>query len=205
VFVKICGITRLEDARAAIAHGAAAVGFVFWPGSPRVMTAGAVRSIADALPRETMRVGVFVNQPAEEVNEAAEAAGLTHVQLHGDETPLYGASITRPVIRATSLDSGSMGESGWPPETMWLVDAHDPRRRGGTGNRANWDAAAAFARTRRVLLAGGLTPGNVGAAIARVNPFGIDVSSGVERQPGIKDPARIAALFEAVNSAHKQV
>jgi phosphoribosylanthranilate isomerase len=205
MFVKICGITRLEDARAAIAHGAAAVGFVFWPGSPRAMTPGAVRTIVDALPAETMRVGVFVNQPAEDVNDAAYAANLTHVQLHGDETPLYATSITRPVIKATSLETGGAAERGWPPETMWLVDAHDPGRRGGTGNRADWDAAAKFARTRRVLLAGGLTPENVAAAIARVNPFGIDVSSGVERRPGIKDPARIAALLEAVNSAHKQV
>jgi phosphoribosylanthranilate isomerase len=199
MFVKICGITRLEDAEAAIAHGATAVGFVFWPGSPRAMTAGAVRAIVDALPPETVCVGVFVNQRAEDVNDAAEAAGLTHVQLHGDETPTYASAITRPVIKATSLESGHVPEGGWPPETIWLVDAHDPARRGGTGHRANWDAAAEFARTRRVLLAGGLTPENVAAAIADVNPFGIDVSSGVERQPGIKDAKRIAALMAAVN------
>src|SRR5687767_14382338 len=113
MFVKICGITRLEDAEAAIAHGVDAIGFVFWPRSPRTMTAQAVRIIVDALPPATVRVGVFVNQPAMEVNEAAEIAGLTHVQLHGDETAQYAADIRRPIIKATSLESGAVDTRDW--------------------------------------------------------------------------------------------
>jgi phosphoribosylanthranilate isomerase len=199
VLIKICGITRLEDARAAVADGADALGFVFWPGSPRCITPGAVRTIVDELPASVMYVGVFVNQPLEEVNGAAELAGLTHVQLHGDETTEFARGVERPVIRAITLPSDGFAD-GWPAETTWLVDAHDRVRRGGTGTRADWDAAAELARRRRVILAGGLTPENVAEAIARVRPFGIDVSSGVEQAPGMKDPVRLAALFRAARS-----
>jgi phosphoribosylanthranilate isomerase len=197
-------MTRLDDVKVAVEHGADAVGFVFWPGSPRAVSVDDVRRIADAIPAGILRVGVFVNQTADEVNATAETAALTHVQLHGDETAAYAATLTRPVIKATSL--ATLPEHiAWPAETIWLVDAQDTSRRGGTGTLANWPAAAELARTRRVLLAGGLTPENVSAAIARVKPFGIDVSSGVEMSPGIKDPTRIAALMAAVERASRDL
>jgi phosphoribosylanthranilate isomerase len=199
MLVKICGITRLEDARDAAAAGADALGFILWPKSPRFIAPAAVRAIVGELPKSLFLVGVFVNQTIDEVNRDAAAAGVTHVQLHGDETPAFAARVARPVIKATSAPSDDAAR-GWPADTTWLVDGQDPQRRGGTGRTADWDAAAAFARTRDVVLAGGLTPENVAEAIGRVKPFGIDVSSGVERAPGIKDPERLQALFRALKT-----
>jgi len=198
VFVKICGITRVEDARAALEEGATALGFVFWPQSPRYVDPERARSIVAALPPAVVAVGVFVNQPADQVNRVAERVGLSVIQLHGDETPGFAAAMTRPVMKALSLADGSIEAEGWPEDVMLLVDADDVDRRGGTGRKANWAAAAALAARRRIVLAGGLTPENVRQAIALVRPFGIDVSSGVESAPGIKDGDKLAALFEAV-------
>jgi phosphoribosylanthranilate isomerase len=199
VFVKVCGITRVEDAVAAIDLGASAVGFVFWPDSPRFIDPFRVRAIVAALPPFVSIVGVFVNQPAEYVNGVATLARLTAVQLHGDEDPAFAAGLTRPVIKAVAgTAAGSDGD--WPARVTLLVDAHDPARRGGTGTQADWAAAAAVARLRRVLLAGGLTPDNISDAVAQVRPFGVDVSSGVESSPGIKDRGRMTAFFEALGS-----
>ena len=200
MFVKICGITRVEDARAALADGAAAIGFVFWPESPRYIDPERARSIVAALAPPVVTVGVFVNQPAEEVNRVAERVGLNVIQLHGDETPDFAAAMTRPVMKAVSLASGTAAAEHWPVSVTLLVDAHDAERRGGTGRRADWTAAATLAARRRIVLAGGLTPENVRQAIAEVKPFGIDVSSGVESAPGIKDGNKLAALFEAVKA-----
>jgi len=199
MFVKICGITRPEDAQAAADAGANAIGFVFWPKSPRCIDPYRARAIAARLPPFVTPVGLFVNQPADYVNAVASLVRLGVVQLHGDETPACAASIVAPVIRALPVEKAG----AWPEGTMLLLDAHDPVQRGGTGRLIDWTAAAAIASRRRVLLAGGLTPENVGEAIARVRPFGIDVSSGVEREPGVKDHQRLRALFEAVyDSGH---
>jgi phosphoribosylanthranilate isomerase len=145
-------------------------------------------------------VGVFVNQSADEINEIANRVDLSLVQLHGDERPEFAALLERPVIRAVSMSGGTMDASGWPEEVMLLVDAHDPVRRGGTGREASWPAAAQLAKERRVLLAGGLTPENVGDAIAFVKPFGIDVSSGVESAPGMKDHVKLKELFRVLRT-----
>ena len=194
--VKICGITRLEDAEAAVDAGANALGFVFWPESPRFVDPYRARTIVQALPPFVTPVGLFVNQPRDYVSGVASLVRLGAVQLHGDETPGFAASIAWPLIKALSVDRAS----AWPAQTTLLLDAHDPVKRGGTGQTIDWPAAAAIAKTRKVLLAGGLTAENVADAIARVRPFGIDVSSGVERSPGIKDHNRINALFEALNA-----
>jgi phosphoribosylanthranilate isomerase len=193
--VKICGITRMEDASAAVELGALAIGFVFWPGSPRAMDPYRARDIARNLPPFVTPVGVFVNQPVDYVNAVAALVGLGVAQLHGDEDPQFAAAVKRPVLKAVTL-SPAAEAARWPDRVMILVDAHDRGRRGGTGTTADWSAAAAVAGTRRVVLAGGLTPDNVGQAVARVRPFGIDVSSGVESAPGIKDRRLLAALFE---------
>jgi phosphoribosylanthranilate isomerase len=206
MFVKICGITRTEDAELAVACGASAVGFVFWPNSPRFIDPARAQAIASGLPPFVTPVGVFVNQPADDVNAVAALVGLGAVQLHGDESLEYVGSIRRPVLKAMTLTGTSDHTfDQWPLTTMVLLDAHDPLRRGGTGKIVDWTRAASVAARRRIVLAGGLTPANVIDAIDRVRPFGIDVSSGVESSPGIKDATRLKALFAAVNGGDAAV
>ncbi len=200
MLVKICGITRFDDAEAAVEAGAGALGFVFWPESPRFIDPYRVRAIVRSLPAFVTTVGVFVNQPAEYVAGVASLVPLNAVQLHGDEPADDVRRIGRPVIKALTIDLASRPEhlTVWPAGVTILLDAHDPVRRGGTGRSVDWKAAAAVAARRRIVLAGGLTPDNVVQAIDRVRPFGIDVSSGVERSPGVKDHQRIRALFRAL-------
>jgi phosphoribosylanthranilate isomerase len=201
--VKICGITRLEDAEAAVACGADALGFVFWPRSPRYVDPERARAIVEALPPFVTPVGVFVDQPAEEVNAVSSLARLGAVQLHGSESPDYTRSLERPVVKAIAVGTTeATAIDVWPMNVVLLLDVHDPVRRGGTGQTVDWAAAGEIARRRRTILAGGLTAENVADAIARVRPYGIDVSSGVERSPGIKDHGRLKALFEAVHGSH---
>ncbi len=199
MLIKICGITREEDAAAAVEAGASAIGFIFWPKSPRFVDPFRARTIARSLPAFVTPVGVFVNQPAEYVNSVASLVGLGAVQLHGDESMADADAIDAPVIKAMRV--GDERLDGWPSRDLVLLDVHDPEQRGGTGRTIDWAAAADVAAGRRVLLAGGLTPENVADAIARVRPYGIDVSSGVERSPGIKDHQRLRALFEALHDA----
>jgi phosphoribosylanthranilate isomerase len=153
-----------------------------------------------ALPPFITTVGVFVNQPLEYLKGVASLVRLGAVQLHGDETPAFAAAIAGPVLKAIALDGADETPiAAWPTSATLLLDVHDPVKRGGTGRTIDWTAAADVAARRRVLLAGGLTPDNVADAVARVRPFGIDVSSGVERAPGIKDHQRLRALFEALH------
>jgi phosphoribosylanthranilate isomerase len=198
--VKICGITRPEDGRAAAAAGASAIGLVFWPESPRAVDPAGARAIVAALPAGVPAIGVFVNQPLEAIHGAIAAAGLFGAQLHGDEPVALIERIRRPVIRAVTLDALDVIDV-LPPHVTVLLDAVDPARRGGTGRTIDWTAAAAVARRRPIVLAGGLTPSNVEEAIAAVRPYGVDVSSGVESAPGIKDHARITAFIDAVRRA----
>jgi phosphoribosylanthranilate isomerase len=201
LLVKVCGITRLEDADAAVAAGARALGFIFWPESPRFLDPHRARAIVSALPPFVTTVGVFVNQPTAYVNGVAALARLSAVQLHGDETIDEAARVARPVVKAIGVSAATQAGAAdaWPARVTMLVDAHDPRRRGGTGRTIDWTVAAAIAARRRTILSGGLTADNVADAVARVRPFGIDISSGVERAPGIKDHARMRALFEVVH------
>ncbi len=192
----------MPDAEAAISAGAAALGFVFWPKSPRHVSVAIAQRIVAAMLPSVSAVGVFVDQPAEEVNEIAERVGLNFVQLHGSESVQYVESMKRPVIKALAV-GGDVPPvpRQWPGSVRILLDVHDPVRRGGTGRIIDWVAASGIAEERDVILAGGLTPDNVGHAIASVRPWGIDVSSGVEAAPGIKDHARLRALFEAVHGS----
>jgi phosphoribosylanthranilate isomerase len=197
MLVKICGITRLEDAEAAVGAGAGAIGFIFWPASPRFIDPHRARVIAAALPPFVTPVGVFVNQSLDYVNGVASLVRLGVVQLHGDESPQFANAVARPVMKAVSI--GKADVRLWPARVRLLLDVHDPITRGGTGRTIDWTAAAAIASEREIVLAGGLRPENVADAVARVRPYGIDVSSGVERSPGIKDHERLRALFEAVH------
>lgn len=200
MLVKICGITREADVREAVALGASSIGFVFWPNSPRFIDPYRARRLSRMLPAFVTPVGVFVNQPATYVNAVSSLVGLGAVQLHGDETPAYADQIRRPIIRA--VGAHALEEAGhWPEAVVLLVDAHDPVRRGGTGRTSDWPVAADLAVRRRVLLSGGLNAGNVGAGIAAVRPFGVDVSSGVEVAPGVKDREKMRAFFAQVRAS----
>jgi phosphoribosylanthranilate isomerase len=199
VLVKICGITRLADAELAVECGAGALGFVFWPDSPRFIDPESARTIVATLPPAVIPVGVFVNQSREYVNQVAAKVLLGAIQLHGDESVEYARAMIRPVFKAIALaEANEKSIDMWPLETMMLLDVHDPVRRGGTGRTVDWSRASTVARRRPVILAGGLTPANVGEAISRVGPSGIDVSSGVESSPGLKDSGRLKALFAAM-------
>ena len=199
--VKVCGITRPEDAVLAAELGASAIGLVFWPSSPRCVTREQAREIVSALPAFVSTVGVFVNQGAE-ARAVAQDLRLSAVQLHGDENVDDYRGVPCHVIKALAVDGESAREAAasLPAGVTVLLDAHDPVKRGGTGRVIDWTVASDIARGRRVVLSGGLHAGNVAEAIAAVRPYAIDVSSGVESAPGQKDPAKLRALFDALHA-----
>ncbi|HEY6168584.1 MAG TPA: phosphoribosylanthranilate isomerase [Verrucomicrobiae bacterium] len=204
VFVKICGITSEADARVAVDAGADAVGFMFHQGSPRFVTPELVEQVIAALPARVAKVGVFVNVPPDMVRAVAARCGLDTLQFHGDESPGYcGQFAPLTVWKAIAVkDRESL--SRLPPYEIdaWLLDAHVPGQRGGTGAMFNWDLAVdAKSLGRPILLAGGLTPANVADAVRHVQPWGVDVSSGVESAPGRKDHAKLRAFIQAARAA----
>lgn len=201
--VKICGITNENDALAAVEAGADALGFVLYRKSPRAVEPKTVKAIVARLPPFVVPVGVFVNEEAKVVRDLMDECGLMLAQLHGDESAAYCEQLGRPVLKAFRLKNkttflalaeyqGRAGVRGF------LIDAYSEDAYGGTGQVADWPLAAQVARSSRILLAGGLTPENVGAAIHAVQPYGVDVSSSVERQPGRKDHDKIRAFIQAV-------
>jgi phosphoribosylanthranilate isomerase len=202
MLLKVCGITRLTDALHAVNQGATALGFVFWPKSPRYVTAEQAAAIIAELPPTLMTIGVFVNEPVDGIKATVQRAGLTTVQLHGDEPPAYADALPWPLLRSLALADVPL--TAWPPETTVLLDAADPLTRGGTGRTIDWDAAAEVARQRKVILAGGLTPENVATAIATVRPFGVDVSSGVEEAPGVKDFDKVTRFLANARTAFER-
>ncbi len=202
--IKVCGLTRLEDALLACELGADALGFVFWPGSPRFVDPEQVRAIVTALPPFVATVGVFVNQTPAYVASVVSTAMLSTIQLHGEEDPADYTAVTRRVIKAVAVTPDfdlAHAVSALSQQVTMLLDAHDPIRRGGTGQTIDWRVAAAVARIRPVILSGGLTPRNVAGARNSVQPYAVDVSSGVEASPGVKDPAKLRAFFAAFASA----
>ena len=199
--VKICGVRRLDDALLAAELGASAIGFIFWPGSPRFIDPFRARPIVAALPPLVTAVGVFVDQPADYIAGVAGLVKLGAVQLHGQETPASYEGFHYRVIKSVGVREGFEPSSvdAVPARATILLDAHDPVRRGGTGRPVDWALAAAAARRRAVILSGGLTPDNVASAIATVQPYAIDVSSGVEQSAGVKDHDKLRALFMALD------
>ena len=204
MFLKVCGITRLTDALHAAQQGATALGFVFWPRSPRFVTPEQAAEIIGELPGSVTTVGVFVNESIDGIRRVVARAGLTAVQLHGDEPPAYADAIPCSLLRSVTLDEAAQACEDWPPGTTLLLDAADRERRGGTGQRVDWTRAAALARDHRVVLAGGLTPDNVADAIAHVRPYGVDVSSGVEQSPGVKDLHKMTEFLMSAKSAFQR-
>ena len=196
--IKICGITRREDADQAAALGASFLGFVMWRHSPRYIPLDRVRNIVTTLPASVTPVGVFVNPTADEVNAATDA-GISVAQIHGESNDWQGGLVPGvEVIRAVHLANGRP-DAIEPdvPDHRVLLDAHDPVRHGGTGTLVDWSRARLLAQHRQVILAGGLTPQNVGYAIAQVRPYAVDVASGVESRPGVKDHELLRAFIEA--------
>ena len=202
--VKICGITRLPDALAAVEAGADALGFMFFEGSKRYITSAAAAQIIRALPPFVAKVGVFVNASAETVRAIIAECGLDTLQFHGEETPEFCRQFAPlKVVKAFRIQNA---ESLKPlPDyavDAWLLDSHVPGLRGGTGEKFNWELACqAKELGRPVILAGGLTPENIADALQQVWPFGVDVSSGVESAPGLKDAALVRRFVEIVREA----
>jgi phosphoribosylanthranilate isomerase len=200
--VKICGITRPEDALLAAELGAAAVGIVFWRDSPRFVEPDRAREIVSALPPGVGAIGVFVNQTQEAFAIAAEI-GLTAVQLHGDESPKSYEGAAVSVIKAVAVrdESARHAAARVPAAATVLLDAHDPVKRGGTGRPIDWSIAMSIARERPVILSGGINAENAVAAITAVDPCAIDVSSGVESAAGVKDAAKLRKLFDTLRAS----
>ena len=203
VGIKICGLTNVEDARAATELGVDWVGFIFARQSPRFVEAAEVYRIVSRLPAGVAKVGVFVDTPAPEIGIIMQQCGLDIAQLHGDEDEAVASALgPERVWKAFAVRTRAelQGALAYPAEAV-LVDTVLPGQRGGTGRVGNWELAAELARERRVLLAGGLRPGNVAEAIRTVRPYGVDVGSGVEARPGKKDMERLRAFVAAARAA----
>lgn len=200
--VKICGITGPEDAALAAEAGAAALGFNFVPGTPRCLSPEIAGAIIAGLPPFVTAVGVFLDQPLEEVLRTAALAGVGAVQLHGSEGPDYARRIPLKVIKAIPVAGRASlaGLAGYPAHAF-LLDSHRAGAPGGTGRTFDWELALEARRQGRIVLAGGLTPQNVAEAVRRVRPFAVDVASGVESRPGVKDPQKVRDFIAAVRGA----
>ena len=202
--IKFCGLTNLRDAQLAVEAGAWALGMILWSGSPRHCDQTEATRIATAFRRGGPElVGVFVNPTLDEVAHAADAIGLTMLQLHGDEGPVFCAEAARrtgcKVIKAAAVRGNADLQAIEAFHTDFhMLDAHHPEKRGGTGETFDWELVAHRRSKIPLVLSGGLTADNVGAAIAATHPFAVDVASGTEISPGIKDPAKLTAFAAAV-------
>jgi phosphoribosylanthranilate isomerase len=203
--IKFCGLTNLDDAGRAVAAGAWAIGLIFWPGSPRRCELDAAVEIAGAVKRRVEVAGVFVNATLGHLTATAEAVGLTMLQLHGDEGPAYCSEAARrtgcKVIKAVRVRSGADVRALAAFHTDYhLLDSYTAGVPGGTGETFAWDIARAHRSRVPVILSGGLNPDNVADAIAAVGPFAVDVASGIERTPGVKDHHKLEAFAAAVRA-----
>jgi phosphoribosylanthranilate isomerase len=205
MWVKICGITSLEDALTASTFGADAVGFVF-ADSPRRVTLETARSISLGMPAGPKRVGVFVDSPLEEVQETIRYCGLDLVQLHGTESPEYCSELRDKAIKAIRVRDGmDVVRSRDYRGCRLLFDCHDPARAGGTGRSFDWKLLRLIGDRTRAIIAGGLRPLNLAHAIDLARPYGVDVSSGVEVEPGRKDPVLMYEFIEKARKADFEV
>jgi phosphoribosylanthranilate isomerase len=205
--VKVCGITRLEDAEYATELGAWAIGFNLWPESKRVVDPGVAAGIARVMRRKVELVGVFVNQSIDEIASSVDVLGLTHVQLHGDEGPTFCTAVKQrtgaKIIKAVRIGhAADLQDAARFRTDFHLLDTSQAGLYGGTGKTWDWGLVQHWRSKVPYLLAGGLTAENVGEAISIARPWGVDVAGGVESEPGIKDPAKLEAFFAAVEAAH---
>jgi len=202
VRVKICGLTRLEDALGAVRLGADALGFNFWPGSRRFIAPGQAREIIRRLPPLVTSVGVFVDPSHDEAVAAAAISGVQVIQLHGSESPVACRAFQLPVLKAVPVggEEALAAAAAYAGLSGLLLDAPTPGH-GGSGQPCHWPTARLLAERAPVILAGGLHPGNVAAAIAAVCPHGVDVASGVESSPGVKDHLLMARFIAAAKES----
>jgi len=201
VRVKICGITNLTDALLAAELGAHALGFIFYPKSPRAIRPEAARDIIRGLPPFVLSVGVFVDEEAGVVREMAESVGLDWLQLHGRESPAYCRALGRRVIKGFRIkDTSSLSLLSDYRDAVqaFLLDTYRPGTPGGTGETFDWGLAREAGKYGPIILAGGLTAENVAAAVRAARPQAVDVASGVEAAPGQKDPEKLRSFFEAI-------
>lgn len=207
VKLKVCGVTSLEDARAAIDCGAEYLGFNFYTKSPRYIAPPSARAIIERLPDGIISVGVFVNETrSEDVAEILRVSGARMAQLHGDESPDYCASVGADrVIKALRIgdDFDARRVLDYPAAAI-LLDAFDAKLYGGTGKTANWEIAREAARLAKIFLAGGLSPENIAEAMRAVEPFAVDVNSGVESAPGRKDANKLHDLWQRIRSGDEK-
>ncbi|MBI5571630.1 MAG: phosphoribosylanthranilate isomerase [Desulfomonile tiedjei] len=202
VRVKICGITSIDDALAAASFGADALGFIFAE-SPRRVNPDHARSIVGKLPPFVLRVGLFVNEAVERIAEIREYCGLHLVQLHGDETEEEVNRLETGVIKVVRVGGADAISTDAYPTATLLLDTYSPTARGGTGKAFDWSLATGPAKCRPIILAGGLTPENVTDAVRIVNPYAVDVSSGVESEPGRKDHEKLARFIRRAKTADR--
>jgi phosphoribosylanthranilate isomerase len=196
--VKVCGITNTDDALGCVAAGVDALGFVFYPGSPRVVSPERARDIIRRLPPFVTTVGVFVDEDAEHMNGVADYCGLDILQLHGDEAPEVCRAARRRVVKAFRVGTRADFPYAAYPVSAYLLDTFVAGTPGGTGVSYDWSLARPAREFGRVILAGGLTPDNVADAIARAQPDGLDVGSGVERSPGHKEMEKVQRFVRIV-------
>jgi phosphoribosylanthranilate isomerase len=201
VRVKICGITNLDDALYAADCGADAVGFIFYPKSPRFVEIAKAKDIISKLPPFITTVGVFVNQSINDVANIVSRCNINVVQLHGDETPEYCSKISVKKIKAIRIkDEDSIKDITNYKVDTFLLDTHSENSYGGTGKVFNWDLAIKAKGYGKIVLSGGLTPDNVKEAIEKVKPYGVDISSGVEERKGKKDREKVKEFIKRVRS-----
>jgi phosphoribosylanthranilate isomerase len=199
--VKICGVTRLEDALAAVRLGADAIGFNFWPGSKRYVPPARARAIVRRLPTFVSAVGVFVDPTCDEVRRAADASGIVLAQLHGDETPELCLEMPLPVLKAIRVaDARSLLQIASYDVRGFVLDTPSTGY-GGSGKAFDWSLVAEVAQEMHMVLAGGLTPENVAEAVRTARPWAVDVASGVESSPGVKDEEKMRRFIEAAKGA----
>ena len=200
--IKICGITNVEDGVAAVEAGADMIGLMFYERSPRHISFATAAEVSRALSPFIVKVGVFVNPDEDTVMRAINDCGVTLLQFHGEETPGFCTQFGAMSMKAFRIkDAASLEALPNYPTDAWLLDAYSPDAHGGTGAKFNWELAIEAKHLGRpIFLAGGLTPENVGDAVQAVQPFGVDVSSGVESAPGKKNHAKVRAFIQAVRS-----
>ena len=199
--VKICGITTYEDAEIAVNYGASAIGMIFYKGSPRYIYPEKVEEWISAIPEKMKKVGVFVNEKRKNIKTIVEKLNLDYIQLHGDESPEYCEKMIRPVIKAfrvgTDFDPAVLGNF---QVQAFLFDTYQKGKPGGTGISLNWGLISNLKTNTPIILSGGLNPDNITEGIETVQPSAVDVNSGVESEPGVKDKVRVEKLFNTLGN-----
>ena len=204
VMIKICGLTRIEDVEAAVRAGADALGFVFTT-SPRRISIDTAKRLSSYVPRGVLRVGLFLDQDRSEIEQVVTAVPLDILQFHGGETEQECSVFNMPWLKAVAMENAEslvQAERDYPGAAGLLLDSHSKGKRGGSGKSFDWSLSSEVGKP--VWLAGGLNPDNVGEAIRAVRPYAVDVSSGVETQPGIKAATRMNAFVQAVRRAENE-